>query len=127
MVRGTSRKDIDAVCFLNRFDDSWLYHYLTCLICIGLDEFTHHGWLLVNFLEHVVRISSLADIRKIEFSRVASALTTISVVVLDFNAVCFDDDQLFVMDFHILVGLTNHGHGIRADHIVTISKTDQEW
>ena len=127
MVRGTSRKDIDPICFLNSLDNSWIYHYLTRFICIGLDQLTHDSWLLIDFFEHVVWVSPFTNIRKVEFSRVASPFFDVSIIVLHFNAVSLDNDQLLVMDFHVLVGFTNHGHGIRADHIVTISKTDQEW
>ena len=59
MVRSSSCKNVDAVCFLNRFDNSWVYHYLTRFIGVGLDEFTHDSWLLIDFLEHVVWVSPL--------------------------------------------------------------------
>ncbi|CKV86171.1 Uncharacterised protein [Mycobacterium tuberculosis] len=62
MVRCSSCKDVDAVCVLNSLNDIWVYDNLTSLICVGLDEFPHNSWLLVNFLEHVVRVSSLTDI-----------------------------------------------------------------
>ena len=127
MVRSSSCKNVDAVCFLNRFDDSWLYHYLTRFICIGLDQLTHDSWLLIDFFEHVVWVSPFSNIRKVKFSRVACPFFDVSIIVLYFNAVSLDNDQLLVMDFHVLVGFTNHGHSIRANHIVTISKTDQEW
>ncbi len=48
-----------------------------------------------------------------------------SIIVLYFNAVSLDNDQLLVMDFHILVSFANHGHGIRANHIVAIARPIQ--
>ena len=127
MVRGPCRKDVNAVCLLNSLDNSWVYHYFTCFIGVGLDEFTHHSWLLIDFLEHVVWVSPFSNIRKVKFSRVAIPFLDMSIIVLDFNAISLDNDQFLVMDFHVLVSFTDHGHGIRADHIVAIAKTDQKW
>ena len=112
MVRCSSCKDVDTVCVLNSLDDSWVNDYLTRLICVGLYQLTHHCWLLINFLEHIVRVSSLTDIRQVKFSSVTSTLTTVAIIVLNFNTISLDDYQLLVMDFHVLVGLTNHSHSI---------------
>ena len=65
MVRSPCCKNVNTISFLYSLDDSWIYNYLAVFIRISLDEFTHDSWLLIDFLEHIVRIGSFTNIRQV--------------------------------------------------------------
>ena len=124
MIRSSCCKDIDAVSFLNSLDNFSIYSHLTLVICVSLDELTHHCWLLIDFFEHIVRVGSFTDIRKVKLSSIAITFFNISIIILNFDTISFHDNQLLIVNFHVLVCFTNHSHSIRADHVITITKTN---
>ena len=126
MIRSSSSNDINAIRFLDCLDDGRINQHLITVIRISADQLPHHGWLLVNFLQHIVRISAFADIRQVQLSSIATTFKNIAFVVLHFYAISRHDDQLFIMDFHVFAGLTNHSHGIGADHIVAVTQANQK-
>ena len=65
MVRSTCCKNVNTIRFLDCLDDSWIYDHLPIFICIGLNEFTHDSRLLIDFLEHIVRIGPFTNIRQV--------------------------------------------------------------
>ena len=125
MIRSSSSNDINAIRFLDCLDDGRINQHLIIFIRIGADQLTHHGRLFINFFQHVVRISTFADIGQVQLSSIAATFKNIAFVVLHFYTISRHDDQLFIMDFHVFAGLTNHSHSIGADHVVAVAQANQ--
>ena len=127
MIRSSCCKNIDTVSVLNSLNNISIHSHLTLIICIGLNKLTHHCWLLINFFEHIVWVCSFTNIRKVKLSCITITFFDISIIVLNFNTIRLHDNQLLIVNFHILICFTNHSHGIWADHIIAITKTNQKW
>ena len=126
MIRSSSSNDINTISFLDCLDDSRINQHLIIFIRIGADQLPHHSRLLVNFLQHVVRISAFADIRQIQLSCIATPFKNVTIVILHFYTISRHDNQLFIMDFHIFAGLTNHSHSIGTDHVIAFAQANQK-
>ena len=108
-------------------DNSWINSDISFIICIGRNQFTHYSRLLINFFQHIVRISSFTNIRKIKFSCISTAFNSISFIIGNCDSIFGQNNQLFIVNFHKLTSFTNHSHGIWTNHVVTFTNTNQKW
>ena len=126
MIARACSNDVDAVACFDCLQQVGFNFDIAVFIEIFRCKFAHDGWLLIDFLQHIMLISAffrstcvLIDVKRLSFNLFA-------VLVFNFDAFRLDDDNVSVRQFNELVRFLKHCHRIRTNRIETFANADQQ-
>ncbi|MNR19241.1 hypothetical protein D3C85_1360210 [compost metagenome] len=126
MIAGSTSDDIDAIGKPDFFPQVSVQPYFTLIALVFRNHFTNNERLLINFLQHIVRVQTLLDITSVQFNLERSSLNALPLRIHDHFRMLTKDDHLFIQEFNELVGEMEHRHRVACNNMKVLSKTNEQ-